>query len=388
MPPSDTLTSEWDLIKALSREFGPAPPGVILGIGDDCAAIEIPGPDYLLWTVDTLVEGVHFDLAYTSLAQLGWKSLAVNLSDIAAMGGDPVAALLSLGWPPDRDRRGALAFAAGLAQAAREYGVAVIGGDTVASPQGLVITVTLTGRVPATQMLRRAGARPGDLIFVTGPLGEAAAGLEILRQGLTLPPDLNAALTEAQLRPRPQLRAGRLLAQEGLATALIDTSDGIATDLYHICQASGVGARLPAAGVPVSPRVTAAAPHLGRDPLDLALYGGEDYLLLFTAPPRWPGASPPPSPGPGCPRPCLWAASSPATGLSWKPRRARWISPARAMTISALTSQPMHSNMVSHARFPLSPPGVPPARATNHGAAGFTVKTSHPSKSPFSKGGL
>ncbi len=105
MPPSDTLTSEWDLIKALSREFGPAPPGVILGIGDDCAAIEIPGPDYLLWTVDTLVEGVHFDLAYTSLAQLGWKSLTVNLSDIAAMGGDPGAALLSLGWPPDRDRR-------------------------------------------------------------------------------------------------------------------------------------------------------------------------------------------------------------------------------------------------------------------------------------------
>ena len=284
MPPPDSLSSEWDLIAALSREFGPAPAGVILSIGDDCAAIEIPGPDYLLWTVDTLVEGVHFDLAYTSLAQLGWKSLAVNLSDIAAMGGDPGPALLSLGWPPDRDRREALAFAAGLAQAAREYGVAVIGGDTVASPGGLIVTVTLTGRVPAHQMLRRAGARVGDLIFVTGPLGEAAAGLMILRQGLDLPQELKEALTEAQLRPRPHLRAGRLLAKEGLATALIDTSDGIATDLYHICQASGVGARLPAAGVPVSPRVTAAAPHLGRDPLDLALTGGDDYLLLFTCP--------------------------------------------------------------------------------------------------------
>ncbi len=292
MPPEDALTSEWDLIKALSREFGPAPPGVILGIGDDCAAIEIPGPDYLLWTVDTLVEGVHFDLAYTSLAQLGWKSLTVNLSDIAAMGGDPVAALLSLGWPPDRDRRGALPFAAGLAQAAREYGVAVIGGDTVSSPQGLIVTITVTGRVPATQMLRRAGAGVGDLIFVTGPLGEAAAGLKILRQGLDLPQDLKAGLTEAQLRPRPRLRAGRLLAQEGLATALIDTSDGIATDLYHICRASGVGARIPAAGVPVSPRVTAAAPYLGRDPLDLALYGGEDYLLLFTCPPSVAGRLP------------------------------------------------------------------------------------------------
>jgi thiamine-monophosphate kinase len=285
MPPPDTLTSEWDLINALSREFGPAPAGVILGIGDDCAAIEIPGPDYLLWTMDTLVEGVHLDLAYTTLSQLGWKSLTVNLSDIAAMGGEPRQALLSLGWPPARDRREALSLAAGLAQAAREYGVAVIGGDTVASPGGLIVTVTLTGRVPADQMLRRAGAGVGDLIFVTGPLGEAAAGLKILRQGLELPADLKEPLTEAQLRPRPLLRAGRLLAQEGLATALIDTSDGIATDLYHICRASGVGARIPGAAVPVSPRVTAAAPHLGCDPLDLALFGGEDYLLLFTAKP-------------------------------------------------------------------------------------------------------
>jgi len=285
MPPPDNLSSEWDLINALSREFGPAPDGVILGIGDDCAAIEIPGPDYLLWTVDTLVEGVHFDLSYTTLSQLGWKSLTVNLSDIAAMGGDPGPALLSLGWPPNRDRSLALEFAAGLAQAAREYGVAVIGGDTVASPGGLIVTVTLTGRVPADQMLRRSGAEVGDLIFVTGPLGEAAAGLKILRQGLELPQELKEPLTEAQLRPRPQFRAGRLLAQEGLATALIDTSDGIATDLYHICRASGVGAMIPAAGVPVSPRVMAAAPHLGCDPLDLALFGGEDYLLLFTAKP-------------------------------------------------------------------------------------------------------
>ncbi len=207
------------------------------------------------------MEGVHFDLAYISLSQLGWKSLTVNLSDIAAMGGEPRYALLSLGWPPARDRRGALEFAAGLAQAAREYGVAVIGGDTVASPGGLIVTVTLTGRVPAAQMLRRAGAQIGDLIFVTGPLGEAAAGLEILRRGLDLPPDLKEALTEAQLRPRPHLRAGRLLAQEGLATALIDTSDGVATDLYHICRASGVGARIPAAA---GPRLS---PGDGRGPV-------------------------------------------------------------------------------------------------------------------------
>jgi thiamine-monophosphate kinase len=278
--------SETDLITALTREFGPAPSEVILGIGDDCAALALSGSDYLLWTVDTLVEGVHFDLAYTSLTQLGWKSLAVNLSDIAAMGGEPKHALLSLGWPPDRDRQAALAFAEGLAQAAREYGVAIIGGDTVASPPGLVITVTLTGSVPAAQMVRRSGAKAGDLIFVSGPLGEAATGLEILRQGLALAPDLKKTLVEAHLLPRPQLAAGRVLAQGGLATALIDTSDGVATDLYHICQASGVGALLPAASVPISPRVQTAAPHLNRAPLSLALTGGEDYLLLFTSPPE------------------------------------------------------------------------------------------------------
>jgi thiamine-monophosphate kinase len=292
--PQTAPLSETALISALAREFGPAPSQVIVGIGDDCAAIALSGDECLLWTVDTLLEGVHFDLAYTSLFQLGFKSLAVNVSDIAAMGGVPGHALLSLGWPRDRDRQGALALAAGLAQAAREYGVAVIGGDTVASPAGIMVTISLMGQVPASQMLRRSTARVGDLIFVTGPLGEAATGLKILRQGLDLAPDLKAPLVEAHLLPRPQLAAGRLLAQEGLATALIDTSDGVATDLYHICQASGVGARIPATAVPISPRVQAAAAVLGLDPLHLALTGGEDYLLLFTSPPetaaRLPGA--------------------------------------------------------------------------------------------------
>ncbi|MFA5110658.1 MAG: thiamine-phosphate kinase [Desulfobaccales bacterium] len=285
-PPGDASLSEVALISAFSREFGIPPSQVVLGIGDDCAALALDGPDYLLWTVDTLVEGVHFDLAYTSLDQLGWKSLAVNVSDIAAMGGEPRYALLSLGWPPARDRGPALQFAAGLARAAREYGVAVIGGDTVAAPERLVITVTLTGQVPASQMLRRAGARPGDLVFVTGPLGEAAAGLEILRRGAKLSPDLQEPLIEAHLAPRPHLAAGRLLAREALATALIDTSDGVATDLFHICQAGSVGARIPAAAVPISPRVRAAAPALGVSALNLALTGGEDYLLLFTASPE------------------------------------------------------------------------------------------------------
>ena len=356
MPPPDTLTSEWDLIAALSREFGPAPPEVILGIGDDCAAIEIPGPDYLLWTMDTLVEGVHFDLAYTSLSQLGWKSLTVNLSDIAAMGGEPRCALLSLGWPPARDRGGALAFAAGLAQAAREYGVAVIGGDTVASPGGLIVTVTLTGRVPAAQMLRRAGAGVGDLIFVTGPLGEAAAGLEILRQGLELPPDLKAALTEAQLRPRPHLRAGRLLAQE-------QSGHGPHRHLRRrrhrpVPHLPGQrrGGPDPRGGGPRLSPGNGRGPAPGPRPAGVGPHRrGRLSPPVHLRRRRRPGAWPNPSPGPGWRRPCRWAASWPGTGSCLRPRRATWISPAKATTISALTWGAKHSNMSPGGRFSVSP---------------------------------
>ena len=284
MPPEKPLSGESALIAALSRLFGPTPAAVAVGIGDDCAALAVAGPDYLLWTVDTLLEGVHFDLSYFSLRQLGRKALAVNVSDIAAMGGEPLYAVLSLGWPRTRDPAGALTFGEGLAQAAREYGVAVIGGDTVSSPEGVMVTISLLGRVPRGEMLTRRGAKVGDRIYVTGLLGEAAAGLEVLKRGLALEPDLHAALAQAHLDPQPQVHAGRVLAGQNLATALIDLSDGVATDLGHVCRSSGVGARVPAATAPVSPRVQAAAPLLGANPLDLALKGGEDFQLLFTSP--------------------------------------------------------------------------------------------------------
>jgi thiamine-monophosphate kinase len=276
---------EVELIKRLAGIFGAAPPEVALGIADDCAALDLGGPDYWLWTVDTLVERVHFDLAYISLAQLGRKSLAVNLSDLAAMGGEAHYALLSLGWPPDRDLSGALKFGEGLAACARDFGVAVIGGDTVSSPGGLAIALTVLGRVPKNEMLRRSGAQVGDQIFVTGSLGEAAAGLEILRRNLKLDPTLTEPLIRAHLNPQPQAAAGRLLAREGLATACIDLSDGVASDLMHICRLSQVGARLTAADLPVPPGVSAVARLLDRDPLELALQGGEDYQLLFTCSP-------------------------------------------------------------------------------------------------------
>jgi thiamine-monophosphate kinase len=296
-------SGETALIEALAREFGAPPPDVILGIGDDCAALAVDPGRYLLWTVDTLTEGVHFDLSYMSLFQLGWKALAVNVSDIGAMGGEPRYALLSLGWPPGRDRAGALELATGLQHAAREFGVAVIGGDTVSSPLGVVITLTVAGWVPEHEMVRRSGARAGDLVYVTGVLGESAAGLEILKTRAELPPEIKGPLIQAHLAPRPRHQAGRLLARSGLATAMIDLSDGVATDLFHICRASGVGALIPAASVPVSPLVKAASPCLNRDPLDLALKGGEDYQLLFTLPPEKQEALLPAFAGAGLPPP-------------------------------------------------------------------------------------
>jgi len=276
---------EIELIARLAQIFGAAPPEVIVGIADDCAVLDLGGPDYLLWTVDTLVEGVHFDPAYVSWRQLGGKALAVNLSDIAAMGGEPLYGLLSLGWPPGRDLAGALEFGEGLAACARCYGVAIIGGDTVASPPGVSVAVTVIGRVPHNEILRRSGAKVGDLVFVTGNLGESAAGLELLQGNFELDLTRRESLVKAHLEPQPQVAAGRVLAREGLATACIDLSDGVATDLMHICRLSGVGARLAAEDIPVSPGVRAVAQKVGKDPLDLALQGGEDYQLLFTSSP-------------------------------------------------------------------------------------------------------
>jgi thiamine-monophosphate kinase len=280
---AEAPSGEFGLIAALAELFGPPPPEVILGIGDDCAVLDPGGPEYLLLTQDTLVEGVHFDLTWSSLRQLGRKAVAVNVSDLAAMGGRPAYALLSLGWPPARELSHALEVGAGVAAAAREWHLTVIGGDTVASPLGVTLTLTLVGRVPKEELLTRAGARVGEGIYVTGPLGEAAAGVEVLRRHLALPPDVREPLVRAHLDPVPQLAAGRLLAAKRLARACIDLSDGVASDLGHICRLSRVGAKVEAARVPLTPALTAAARILGLDPVAVALTGGEDYQLLFTS---------------------------------------------------------------------------------------------------------
>ena len=252
---------------------------LIIGIGDDAAAW-YGDTSIQLATVDSLIQDVHFSLNTASWEEVGWKSLAVNVSDIAAMGGLPGYALISLGLPGDTGVEDVIALYRGMIDLAGEYEVDIIGGNTVSAPQ-VVINVTVLGSTGSGdgQILTRSAARPGDLIAVTGTLGAAAAGVEILGKGLTFEPGATASLRKACLHPRPRVAEGRLLVEHGVKAA-IDISDGLIADLNHICQESRVGARVEVDRVPISPAVKECFPDRA---LELALSGGEDYELLFTA---------------------------------------------------------------------------------------------------------
>ena len=269
---------ERELVAAIRRDFGRSGPGVRLGIGDDAAIIR-PGRAELLLTTDLLIEDVHFTTAIQPAFLLGRKSLNVNVSDIAAMGGRPRFALLGLGLKAGLKRDWVEAFFAGFREAAAEAKVVLVGGDVSASNK-TCISVTLAGE--AERSVRRSGARPGDFLFVSGPLGLAAAGLALLKKGLRPGRDPKAdPLLRAFLDPVPRVRLGRELARKRLASAMIDTSDGLSVDLLHLCEESGCGADIDLRALPIAPELRAAA----RRPEDLALHGGEDYQLLFAVPP-------------------------------------------------------------------------------------------------------
>lgn len=273
---------EFDLIDLIRKRVVQARADVVLGIGDDAAVLEVPVGQRVVACTDTMVEGVHF-LRGTAPEDIGWKSLAVNLSDLAAMGAEPAWVLLALTLPAG-DPRFVEHFADGLAALARAHGVALVGGDTTQGP--LSITVTALGTVPAGAALTRAGARVGDAVFVTGTLGDAAGALRLIGDRepgtghrnlqITMPP----LLLQRMARPEPRLAAGRAL--RGLASACIDISDGLLADLGHVCAASGVGAELEIAALPLSaPLQKAFDAGACRA---LALGGGDDYELCFTAP--------------------------------------------------------------------------------------------------------
>lgn len=255
------------------------------GIGDDCAVLDIGGDERLLVTCDMLAEGTHFVRGGISAWQLGWKSLAANLSDIAAMGGEPRAAFLALGLSADLDLDFVRAYRDGLADCAREYRVDLLGGDTIATRADIVAGLTVLGRARAGRVISRAGARPGDRVMLGGTVGDSAAGLQLVlsRRG-----DASDAgrrrLLSAHLEPRPQIGLGRLLAERGLVSAMIDVSDGVLQDLGHICRRSGTGADLDAGRLPISDAARRLADSIGQDAIEWGLAGGEDFVLLFCVP--------------------------------------------------------------------------------------------------------
>jgi thiamine-monophosphate kinase len=241
----------------------------------------------LLITCDMMVEGIHFRREWATPWQIGWKAMAQNLSDIAAMGGEPAFAVSSVAAPGDAEQAVAEGIAEGLVACAARYGAALVGGDLVGSPGPLVVDVAATGWVEEELVLRRGGARVGDAVLVTGALGASAAGLLALSRGLAdrSNPQVARAL-QAHHEPQPRLAEARAIARTRLATAMMDLSDGLADDLPRLCAASGVAARLCAEKIPVDPACSAIAEQVGADALALATSGGEDYELLLTCSPE------------------------------------------------------------------------------------------------------
>jgi len=268
--------NEFDIIRKYFSAQPVSRPDVVLGIGDDAALVTVPPDHELVVATDMLVAGVHFPES-TDARSIGHKALAVNLSDLAAMGADPAWFTLNLSLPaaePDWLD----SFCAGLFGLARQFNVALIGGDTTRGP--LTLGVQILGTVPHGQALTRSGARPGDRVFVTGNLGEAALGLQVVQGRIELPEEYQAPVVTRLHRPMPRVAAGTQL--RGIATSCIDISDGLVADLGHILEASQVGARIELARLPVSPAYDHVRPQVGWAP---ALAGGDDYELCFTVSP-------------------------------------------------------------------------------------------------------
>jgi thiamine-monophosphate kinase len=280
-----TQLGEFALIDLIKKDTIYDKKNVVLGIGDD-AAVFIPTPQQLqLITTDMLVESVHFDLRTSSARQLGYKSIAVNLSDIAAMGGLPKHVVISIALPKDLSVDFVLDLYEGMKEICHEFGVNIVGGDTVSSPRGLVINVTAMGEVEPEKLQRRSGASDGELIVVTGTLGDSGCGLDLLLQRGWEDYDFYQPLLTRHLTPKPQVKAGSLLAFYG-TTSMNDISDGLASEANEIARASKVGMIIYKEKIPLSPEVNAAALKLGKAGVHYALYGGEDYQLLFTISPE------------------------------------------------------------------------------------------------------
>jgi thiamine-monophosphate kinase len=262
---------------------------VVVGVGDDAAVVAGVKNARLVLTTDALIEGVHFDRAYSSAADIGHKALAVNLSDVAAMGATPEWALVSLALPDQTSVEDVDALIDGLVALARLENTAVVGGNLTRSPGPLVVDVTAVGTTHPRRVMLRSGGRVGDELYVSGTIGGGAAGLEILREGGQVHPPAQAACAIRHRRPTPRVRLGRALARARAASAAMDLSDGLADAVRQLAEASGCGAELEASSLPIDTGARGWWESRGEDPVARALAGGDDYELLIAVPPKWRG---------------------------------------------------------------------------------------------------
>ncbi len=288
---------EFGLIDHLTEGFALQQATSLLGIGDDAAIIDTGGPEQLVVSTDMLVEGIHFDLTYTPLKHLGYKSVVVNLSDICAMNARPQQITVSIAISNRFSVEALEEFYAGIRQACKYYGVDLVGGDTTSSNRGLIISITAIGRAPAERITKRSGAKQGDILCITGSLGAAYLGLQLLerekrifQENPGVQPDLGqqaAYLLERQLKPEARTDMVDQFAKNDLIpTAMIDISDGLASEIFHLCKASNLGAIVEESGVPIHQDAELQALEFKLDPITCALSGGEDYELLFTVDPK------------------------------------------------------------------------------------------------------
>jgi thiamine-monophosphate kinase len=285
---------EFSLIAELHRRHGQLAPSIIRGIGDDTAVVRPPSGAWSLLTTDLLTEGVHFDCRTASFVDIGYRAAVANLSDIAAMGGTPQYLLIALAVPRRGTGPQVYQLYRGLMAACRPYGVRLVGGDISASKSGWFLSIALVGTVAPRRALLRRGAKVGDLLYVTGTLGDSSIGLTLLNEAASHRRSKHGALSQAHkqflirrhLHPIARVKEGQWLSAGRLATAAIDLSDGLSGDLRHLCDESKVGVELDLSAIPLSPACRAYARSRRLDPVSAALAGGEDYELLFTVSPR------------------------------------------------------------------------------------------------------
>ncbi|MCC6461351.1 MAG: thiamine-phosphate kinase [Saprospiraceae bacterium] len=286
---------EFGLIEHLTKEFSILQPSTVKAVGDDAAVIDNAGFCTVVST-DMLVEGIHFDMAYTPLKHLGYKAIVVNLSDIYAMNAWPKQVTVSIAISNRYSVEALEELYAGIRAACEVYGVDLVGGDTTSSPKGMVISITAIGQGERERLAYRNGARPGDLICITGDLGAAYLGLQLLERERRIwleHPDMQPNLEEQKYivgrHLKPEARKDMVEAFQRadlVPTSMIDISDGLASEIFHLCRESGVGALIEESGVPIHPETQLMALQFKLDPITCALSGGEDYELLFTIDPK------------------------------------------------------------------------------------------------------